>query len=366
MTTRFHLHSLNRLTPEPAFFKQGALQPTSMYPLQHALNCFNRTNYTVPPMDPEKPRRRRVGVWGYPRFYRGLSLAALLYPALGQAIIVRHDVADSAYQQLALQERSTVSFMRPRVAPMTKAPMPKAPMPKAAGTPPADGSPAVANSAVAQPAVMVVEGTGTLVAADWVLTAAHVAHHLKIGDAVSYQQRDYRIARIDIHPSWRPQQVNGDIALVRLQQPIADAEIAQLYSATDEQGKVLTLVGRGDVGDGLRGVVAGDALLRAAHNQVIASQQQWLQFRFDQGAAALPLEGISGPGDSGGPALLRQHGQLWVLGVSAWQDASATDWQEGKYGVIEHYSRVSHYHAWLRSILASANTSPRNAAAGAP
>lgn len=335
---------LTRVTPD-----RHALPTTSnMHQRQAAPHCTHCTHCTAPHMDREKPRHWRAGRWLSPRHYLGLSLATLLYPVLGQAIIVRHDVADTAYQQLAQQERATVSFMRPRAAPT----------PETAAT-----SSAAANATAVKATAMVVEGTGTLVRADWVLTAAHVAHYLKIGDTVTYQQRDYRIARIDIHPSWRPQQVNGDIALVQLQQPIADAEIAQLYRATDEQGKVLTLVGRGDVGDGLRGVVTGDAILRAAHNQVIASQTQWLQFRFDQGADALALEGISGPGDSGGPALLRQHGQLWVLGVSAWQDASATDWQEGKYGVIEHYSRVSHYHAWLSAILASASAHGASASA---
>jgi hypothetical protein len=131
---------------------------------------------------------------------------------------------------------------------------------------------------------------------------------------------------------------------------------------------VLTFVGQGDSGNGVQGVTIVDSKMRAATNQVIQAEGQWLRFRFDQGASALPLEGISGPGDSGGPALLKKDGRWYLVGVSAWQNAEATQWQEGRYGVIENYSRVSHHIGWIRQVMAGSTENPaaNNKMAAAP
>ncbi|WP_226770090.1 trypsin-like serine protease [Shewanella xiamenensis] len=66
---------------------------------------------------------------------------------------------------------------------------------------------------------------------------------------------------------------------------------------------------------------------------------------------ALPLEGISGPGDSGGPAYLVSTDSVCLIGVSTWQNAESTNWEEGKYGVIEHYSRISYFRDWIEKTL---------------
>ena len=82
---------------------------------------------------------------------------------------------------------------------------------------------------------------------------------------------------------------------------------------------------------------------------------QWLKFLFDEPVKALLLEGISGPGDSGGPAVIKMHGQWWLLGVSAWQNSQATNWQKGKYKVVEYYSRISTFSLWLEEVMSKEN-----------
>jgi len=70
---------------------------------------------------------------------------------------------------------------------------------------------------------------------------------------------------------------------------------------------------------------------------------------------AMPLEGISGPGDSGGPTLI----DLCVAGVSSAQrvvidvdDEGRETGGPGRYGVIEVYTRVSSYLPWIRAATA--------------
>lgn len=233
-----------------------------------------------------------------------------------QAIVIRHDVASEEYEQFALQFRGVATFW---------------------GNYQGKAS---------------VEGTGTLIAKSWILTAAHVANVLKPGAKVQIGTDIYRVKRSVLHPDWRVQQFANDIALVELTEPTSFSEWPELYTQADEQGMVLMFVGQGDTGHGLQGVTTVDSKMRAATNKVIQAEGQWLRFSFDQGTPALPLEGISGPGDSGGPALLKKDGRWYLVGVSAWQNAEPTQWQEGRYGVIENYSRVSHHIHWIRQVMA--------------
>ena len=234
-----------------------------------------------------------------------------------QAIVIRHDVASAEYEQFASHFKGIATFWGQFQG-------------KAS-----------------------VEGTGMLIAESWVLTAAHVANVLKPGAKVQIGADVYWVKRCVLHPDWRDQQFANDIALVELTEPTSLKEWPELYAQPDEQGLVLTFVGRGDTGNGVRGVTTADTKMRAATNQVIQAQGQWLRFSFDQGASALPLEGISGPGDSGGPALVRKDDIWYLVGVSSWQNAKPTQWQEGRYGVIENYSRVSHHLTWIRQTLAT-------------
>lgn len=73
----------------------------------------------------------------------------------------------------------------------------------------------------------------------------------------------------------------------------------------------------------------------------------WLEFVFcsPDDPEVTEREGISGDGDSGGPALVATPTGLSVAGVSSWQDAD--DPNVGFYGVHEYYTRVSSYTEFL-------------------
>jgi hypothetical protein len=130
---------------------------------------------------------------------------------------------------------------------------------------------------------------------------------------------------------------------------------------------VVTFVGRGATGTGLTGQQLEDRRLRAATNRVestldvfpmTSARGQYpaegfqLRFRFDAPGDpnVTALEGISGEGDSGGPAYITRDGVLYVIGVSSGQDPRPT--KLGRYGVFEFYVRVSHFADWIRDNIA--------------
>ena len=64
------------------------------------------------------------------------------------------------------------------------------------------------------------------------------------------------------------------------------------------------------------------------------------------------MEGISGPGDSGGPAFIFVAGKGYLAGISSGQSTRATKGKEGVYGVREYYVRVSSYVNWISTTIA--------------
>jgi secreted trypsin-like serine protease len=69
--------------------------------------------------------------------------------------------------------------------------------------------------------------------------------------------------------------------------------------------------------------------------------------------AVTRLEGISGPGDSGGPALINVAGEYLIVGISSGQSTGATNGLEGRYGVTEYYTRVSTYADWIADTISN-------------
>ncbi len=198
-------------------------------------------------------------------------------------------------------------------------------------------------------------GTATLIDAQWLLTAGHVVASLTPFDqAVEFNGRTYRIQASASHPEWRPKSrlKSLDLALVRLAQPVTGVEPAGVYERRNEEGQAVVFVGPGQYGDGLTGPQGDDGKWRGATNTVASVMENWITFKFDRPPSATELEGISGPGDSGGPALVELKGKTYVIGVS-----SAND-DEGaagpcRYDSTEYYARVSTGADWIRRTIQS-------------
>jgi hypothetical protein len=191
---------------------------------------------------------------------------------------------------------------------------------------------------------------GTLIRPTWVLTAAHVAAGLRPDDLVEVDRKIVKIRRVIPHPDWRSlADVRVDVALLELAEVVRGVVPAELFVGGDEVGQVAAFVGRGAAGTGLTGPTHEDRRPRAVTNRVERVDGPFLVFRFDaptdDGVTA--LEGVSGPGDSGGAAFLERDGKSVVIGVSSWQDAKPTGRRQGRYGVFEYYCRVAFFRDWI-------------------
>ena len=252
------------------------------------------------------------------------------------AIIMRHDVDRSRYLELGEQHRQTIVMVGLRATD--------------------DG------------ASLLYNGMGTLIAPDWVLTAAHVADDIKMEDQskphfVFVKGRGYQVEKIVTHPDWQAigASVANDIALIKLAKPVREAQPACLYEGTAERDQVVTMAGAGYPGDGRQGPTVSDGALLGATVRVDTVNPldiRW-KFRPPGDPRTTPLEGISGPGDSGGPGFISVGGRNCVAGVSSSQayeiDPTKPDpggMRQGRYGAIEIYTRVSAFIPWIKSVMA--------------
>lgn len=200
----------------------------------------------------------------------------------------------------------------------------------------------------------------TLIARDWAVTAAHCTEDAAFiagvrgsGYEVEIDGSRRSIDRVVRHPP-RAGGTNVDLALLRLAEPL-EIDPLPIYRASDELGRTILLPGWGGSGNGLDGLSLEDGLFRIAENRIDAARDGWLIWGFDDPRSglgrALALEGISGPGDSGGPALVTTPNGLAVAGIGAAQRTFGR--AEGLYGAEEYFVRLSEYGAWIDSVIAS-------------
>jgi trypsin len=225
-----------------------------------------------------------------------------------------------------------------------------------------------------------IEGHGILIDPRWVLTAAHAVTWQPGGvNEVTINHVPRHVERLVLYPGYRklPQSLvdealkNGDatqiigflsasndVALLKLSEPVTDVAPINIYRGNDELGKIVKIVGKGATGTGSRGQDANGAhrtVLRRAFNKVTSVQGQWLCYVFDKSPSALPLEGISGDGDSGGPVLVQVKGQWQVAGLASWKRGkdNALLLHPGFYGQTNYNVRLSHYANWIENVISA-------------
>lgn len=209
----------------------------------------------------------------------------------------------------------------------------------------------------------------TLIAPSWAITAAHCLEetalqgHLDRGHPypVEVAGQSVHITGAVRHQHYPAGPARGgpdvDLALLRLDRTLGVPRPVPLYRQSDEQGRVMTFLGWGfhALGDG--GRFTNDGQFRRARNTVLHAGKR-LRFRFDDPGSpdsqALPLEGLPGTGDSGGPALLRHDGRWYLAGVAVGELAREADdgseMRQGLYGAEVLYERISLHQQWIDAV----------------
>ncbi|GET25549.1 hypothetical protein NT017_18780 [Prolixibacter sp. NT017] len=178
------------------------------------------------------------------------------------------------------------------------------------------------------------EGQGTLIAPHWVVTAAHATQGYSLS-MVRIDGKWREVSHVFLYPGFKEEYHKANqaaehptlenwpvirsamesmhnIALIELSKPVEDVEPVALYLAPDEEGKIVEIIGKGATGNGNVGEYPHSpdrGKLRRAYNRITKAHGQFLDYRFDCDPEALPLEGVLGDGDSGGPVLIQADGE---------------------------------------------------------
>ncbi|WP_448566874.1 trypsin-like serine protease [Thalassotalea ganghwensis] len=216
------------------------------------------------------------------------------------------------------------------------------------------------------------EGQGVLIASQWVLTVAHVIFYDYRGKTLTIGGNSYVVEDVVVHQGFTKfdqqllqqgteavmnfQYENKDIALVKLSKPVENVKPIALYQGQQELGKVVTGYGRGATGNGESGAVFETKrakTLRKLNNRIDEVRTHWISITFDNIATALPLEGIDGSGDSGGPLIIEENGKEMLVGMFAWDyvEGPLSDFVAGLYGHKSYQVRVSAYLDWIAAII---------------
>jgi secreted trypsin-like serine protease len=235
-----------------------------------------------------------------------LVLLWLSQSFIAQAIVMRHDVDTSEYLLDTLEYQSTIHV---------------------------DGC------------------TATLIAPRWILTAAHcIGNHYPTGLLLKLADQNIAVKSTYMHPEFTQEGTpHHDIALIELAEPSFSIIPTPPYEKNDEQGEVMKLVGYGGTGNGQTGVTnrCNPCELHGADNIVKEANIYHLRFHFDAPSSndSLALEGVGGPGDSGGPVFIEVAGERFVAGVSSFGG--------NFYNDFDQYTRVSMTVNWLAETMAN-------------
>jgi len=108
--------------------------------------------------------------------------------------------------------------------------------------------------------------TGTLIDSQWIVTAAHGTHVLPANYKVEINGQDYYVDAIVPYPQYDPENLNNDIALLKLNKPVKGVTPTGPYILKDETSKHVWFAGSGYTGNGKMGITGPSTSLNHAEN----------------------------------------------------------------------------------------------------
>ena len=177
-------------------------------------------------------------------------------------------------------------------------------------------------------------GSATLIDTTWLLTAAHLlSFPAPSSVSVNIGGTDYTATEWTAHPSWNDELGEDyDIGLIRLSTPVTGVSPAVRSGGPSERGAEVTMVGFGQTGTGLTGEQEGTGgTKRAGHNvldefgNVLGNSTNYWMADFDNPtspsdssigeSSPLALEYSIAGGDSGGGVFVNDRGLQKLVGV---------------------------------------------------
>lgn len=235
---------------------------------------------------------------------------------------------------------------------------------------------------------------GSLIAPQWVLTAAHCLYDY--GDAIApdsvtvlTEATDLRegvrfaVEQVFMHEGYDPSTLDNDIGLLKLAAPASAGTIAM--TDTDMESGSTTVIGWGMMEDGTFPIALMEADLDLQANQACNAgikeiyardlgdvlRNFSVRMRYSEGAVEEATKAIAATmrdpltpnmlcagiqtgardacnGDSGGPLFTMKDGKPVQVGIVSWgegpMDAGAACGHENAYGI---YTRLANYRGWI-------------------